>query len=66
MRFITLYFILVMAITGCESIAGRSLSSSELSMDYNPGWVENSDNNITSFDQLPRHKNRLSGGHADT
>ncbi|MBI3266162.1 MAG: hypothetical protein HYZ67_03790 [Chlamydiae bacterium] len=31
------------------------------SMDYNPGW-ENDPNQVTSFDQLPRHKNRLEMG----
>lgn len=52
-------------ILGCESVAGRPLSRSEASMDYNPGWEHSDDDKITSFEQLPRHKNMLSGGHYD-
>lgn len=41
---------------GCSSTGDYSPS-----MDYNPGW-ENDRNTVTSFDQLPRHKNRLEHG----
>lgn len=52
----------VVLVFACSGLMGCATSSDyNSSMDYNPGW-ENKSDQITSFDQLPRHKNRISLG----
>lgn len=46
------------------SLAGCASSTDyNPSMDYNPGWVDQDPDKVTSFDQLPRHKNRMESGY---
>lgn len=57
-----IYIFLVQAVL---SLVGCASSSPDYnpSMDFNPAWRDQDPDKVTSFDQLPRHKNRMEYGY---